>query len=156
MRTLTLERTSQGLYGTFGELHGLAKVLHSCEPPPSFQARQRYYPHGEPYVSCVPSGKYVLRSHVSHKYGLRWHLLGAGVVLAETDKTADDERFACLCHPANWPSQLEGCISFGLWRGELYRRKTQRFEHGVADSAKALTFFESQLDPESDHRLIVR
>jgi len=47
----------------------------------------------------------------------------------------ENDRFACLIHSANWPSQLAGCVALGL------RPAADADEWGVGDSRKAVNIF---------------
>lgn len=61
----------------------------------------------------------------------------------------DGTRFACLIHPANWPKQLQGCIAIG---------KTMEMvggQYGVTNSQWAVGEFESNLDHNKQHKLLI-
>lgn len=67
------------------------------------------------YHSCVPKGHYQLLDFKSSKYGNTFCLYSE-----ELEVFANDEgygRYACLIHPANTASELQGCIAPGLHLG---------------------------------------
>jgi hypothetical protein len=145
---LTLVRTERDAYGTFGLIYTREfPPLATCEPPwVEWSDRGRkHWSAGKPFESCVPSGEYQLIWHHSAKYGWRWHLEGGSVHVKNPNKT--EARYACLIHAANWPDQLEGCISVGRHLGNVAGR------YGVSRSQYALQLFESWLPTEERHEL---
>lgn len=58
-------------------------------------------------VSCIPSGTYKVVKRNSHKYGDHFHILGV------------PERSFILIHPANYHTQLEGCIAVGRFHKHI-------------------------------------
>ncbi|MDY0136354.1 MAG: DUF5675 family protein [Thiomicrospira sp.] len=65
----------------------------------------------QPFTSCVPSGRYEVVPYESKKYGktvaLKNLALDVGVFKGEA------KRYACLIHPANRATELQGCVAFG-------------------------------------------
>ena len=80
----------------------------------------------------------------SPKYGWSWFLQGEGVDLEDRG-----DRFACLIHTANWPHQLQGCISPGLAKGVVGDK------YGIFNSRLAMNQFRSWLDESKDHELVI-
>ena len=58
------------------------------------------------FVSCIPEGEYELSWHQSSKYG---KLYPVGPLLSGVPN-----RDGILIHPANLPSEVQGCIAPGL------------------------------------------
>ena len=104
MKTLKLERYESTQAGTFGRIHlPSGSEIHSLEKP---------WRDNKPNVSCIPSGVYVGINHMSPRHGQCIALVGGSVSL----NPSKAQRFAILIHPANYESQLEGCIAPGLSR----------------------------------------
>ncbi len=76
---------------------------------------ERPWIDNRPYISCIPSGEYILQPHTSVKYGEVWAVVG-GTVSLHAGGSA--QRFAVLVHPANYASQLQGCIALGTRTGK--------------------------------------
>ena len=76
---------------------------------------ERPWIDNRPHVSCIPTGEYFIEPTESPKYGDVWAIVGGSVSRHKTDYS---KRFACLFHPANYASQLQGCIALGLEKGE--------------------------------------
>lgn len=92
-------------------------VLHTIERPWIPAAD---HPGGTNGVSCVPAGRYALELHDSAAHPETWALVNheLGVYHLDTDiPKGQGGRTVVLIHPANWASQLEGCIAPGLGRG---------------------------------------
>ena len=67
--------------------------------------------------SCVPAGTYELMRHDSQKHPKTWALENKALHVTHfPDPAHPDWRSACLLHPANWASELEGCIAPGMSR----------------------------------------
>ena len=70
--------------------------------------------NNKPYKSCVPVGEYELIEYRSPKYSDTYALHNPKLdVYAYKEYAGENDRFACLLHPANWTHQLQGCIAFG-------------------------------------------
>lgn len=147
---LRLIRIEADTYGTFGILFAREfPPMASCERPwIEWAADGRvHYPYGRPYESCVPAGEYELHYRNSAKHGWSWWLRGDGVHLDNPNLSS--ERFACLIHPANYPSQVQGCIALGSHIGQIAGR------YGVANSARAVQKFMTWLPVDEQHRLTI-
>lgn len=116
---LELVRWAYGHSFTLGTLYGDGVRLATLERPwvPDADDPLRA---GEPHVSCVPDGDYLLRPHVSekypadrHAYALENHNLGV-YYTAPIPAGQKYGRNAVLIHNANYVRQLEGCIAVGL------------------------------------------
>ena len=75
-------------------------------------------PGGEPFKSCIPSGRYTLRSHLRANGDTTLALVNPGhaVYYREADRFNDVGRYKVLIHSANWVDQIVGCIAPGLER----------------------------------------
>lgn len=62
-----------------------------------------------PQVSCIPEGEYLVRTRKTDKFGLHYHVQGV------------TGREWILFHPANYVSQLLGCIIPGSRYADLNR-----------------------------------
>ena len=73
--------------------------------------------NNQPFISCVPAGRYEVVSYESKKHGktfaLKNHEMGVGVF------KGDSQRYAILIHPANTADQLHGCIALGTSEGAI-------------------------------------
>lgn len=96
-------------YGTFGQFVGFDFDYYSLEKP---WVDADGNGHGDPQKSCISpapgqTARYECAWHVSPKYGPCYTV------------TNVPERTHILIHPANWESQLLGCIALGKGRGVL-------------------------------------
>ena len=106
MKDLTITRyVSDIQQGCRGQLQVDGLRLHTIERP---------WIDNRPHISCIPTGEYYIEPTESPKYGDVWAIVGGSVSRHKTDYSA---RFACLFHPANYASQLEGCIAVGRSTG---------------------------------------
>ena len=101
---LRLDRTSTGPNGTFGTLTGLDFDFCSLELP---WVDANGDGLGDPQKSCITAGTYECVWQESPRYGWCYEV------------TNVPERSRILIHPANWASQLLGCIALGKGRGVL-------------------------------------
>lgn len=72
---------------------------------------------GTKHLSCVPLGTYTLEVHDTPKHPRTFALVNFDLDVVHQegdDNDPDPDRVACLIHPANFVSQLEGCIAPGL------------------------------------------
>ena len=77
---------------------------------------ERPWENNEPFISCIPAGEYIMKPHISPKFGESYYLksLINGVVGLH-----DGKRTHILMHSANKASQLHGCIAVGQGLGFL-------------------------------------
>jgi hypothetical protein len=123
---LTLIRRHSKSHGTYGELEIGERIYHSAERP---------WLSNRPRVSCVPRGTYRLRAYTSAKYPDVYILSNPIWDVYEYEVPPGKQgRSHILIHPANFPSQLAGCIAFGM---SLEEREGQ--EWAVWDSRKAVS-----------------
>jgi len=102
---LRLERYTKASKAT----HGKLRVLDECADILSeFHSLELPWRNNEKGKSCIPEGEYIVRHRFSQKY--KDHLI---VLDAET-KDHPYPRTFILIHPANYVSQLRGCIALGL------------------------------------------
>jgi hypothetical protein len=74
---------------------------------------------GAACISCVPPGVYQLALHDTPEHPRTWALVNPalGVYHEPGDIPAGTTgRTACLIHPGNYPTDVEGCIAPGLSR----------------------------------------
>ena len=75
------------------------ELLHTLECP---------WQDNEPWVSCIPSGRYSLAVWESPKHGRCLKIIGC-----------EPERTNCLFHAGNVVEDVTGCIAVGTYRGTL-------------------------------------
>jgi len=63
-----------------------------------------------PNVSCFPEGVYALLPHISPNHGAVYAFVGGTVGLVP----GQGKRWGCLIHPANYLSEIKGCLAVGL------------------------------------------
>lgn len=134
---LLLERFAYSPDGTFGKLYIEDFVCYTCEKPWEGNAKR---------VSCIPEGNYTME------------LRQSGVV---SDSTAGEfvegweikdvpGRTFIMLHPANWPSELAGCISQG--RHYAIMRKA----NGVTHSRDTFREMMNLLRDDDQHTITIR
>ena len=143
MAEILLERFNYGfnvdnaVSGTFGRMYlPSGQILYTCERP---------WMGNQPSVSCIPEGEYTLLKRESP------------VVVRSTDGKYIEGWEVCevpgrtyiMIHPANWPHQLQGCISVGV----RYTKIMDKL--GVSHSRDAFDIFMSTLSGEDSHRLVI-
>tara|TARA_B110000967_G_scaffold292_1_gene279 strand:- start:2780 stop:3220 length:441 start_codon:yes stop_codon:yes gene_type:complete len=144
MKTILLERNAHFDFGTFGEMVG----------PSGFRyyTVERPWVNNEPMVSCIPEGTYTLRQR---KSGVVTRSSG-GKFTSGWEVTNVSGRTFIMIHPANWPSQLHGCIAVGLKLAPMQDPKGKSFM-GVQSSRKAFTDLMKVLGDEAQEwQLIIR
>lgn len=112
---ITLQREPFSEDGTFGRLGR----FYTCERP---------WLDNQTGISCIPSGIYDVQKTWSPRFG-RMMFLVLGV----------RGRTGVRIHPANLPTQLEGCIALGLKRGWMDGKRA------VFLSQPAVRQFESEM-----------
>ena len=104
MTQLLLTRYESYEDGTFGILKFNGFELHTVE---------KSWLNNEPFKSCIPPGEYTLtpftRSNGDHVLAL-----SGGTVSIEQDPRF--KRYAVLIHPANYATEVVGCVAPGLHR----------------------------------------
>lgn len=106
------------------------------------------------FVSCVPEGEYELvpftrPSNGDEVWALRNHDLGVGI------NKGDSDRYAILIHPANFVTDIAGCIAPGMGHSEMFNPNTQQYEHAVYSSRAAMDRL-LRLIGWTDHTLTIR
>ena len=94
-------------HGTFGQFVGFDFDFVSLEKP---WVDLDGNGHGDPQKSCITAGTYTCVWQESPKWGPCYEVANV------------PERTRILIHPANWESQLLGCIALGKGRGVLNGR----------------------------------
>ena len=91
-------RSNEGTFGTltFGDF-----FCYTVECP--WMDNQRF-------ISCIPPGDYFLEYYQSTKFGPSAIVFGGTVSKFEYENY---QRYGILIHPANWSSDLMGCIGLG-------------------------------------------
>ena len=93
----------------------------------------------EPFISCVPAGRYEVEAYDSPKYGETWSLKNLALDVGVFEGQA--RRYAILIHPANVASELKGCVAFGRDLGMIGR------EWAVMNSSGITRTVVSQIRP---------
>lgn len=130
MKSFTLQRYLSSAYGTFGEFyeHGGAFEAYSVERP---------WLENQPFLSCILAGLYPLQRFHSSRFGQVWQVCQV------------PGRDHILIHPANWPSDVEGCIGLGREIGALNGKKA------VLHSTATLQAFHLLLTNETQAQLMI-
>lgn len=112
---ITLVRDTHTPNETLGMLTVNGRKWHSIERPwvPNASA-----PCGDKGMSCIPIGAYRLEKHSSEAHQNVWAMVNKELwvyhwpweVPVAMQQLA---RTVCLIHPANWASELRGCIALG-------------------------------------------
>ena len=107
IRDLWTHTETQGVL-TFGDV-----TLYTIERP--WVATS---PGGEPFKSCIPAGRYILRPHKRGNGDDVVALVNAGhaVYYLNADRPSEVGRYKILIHSANWVHQVVGCIAPGSSR----------------------------------------
>lgn len=137
MASALINRIIPSHRGMFGEL--LIEGNHVC-----FTV-ERPWVNNTPFKSCVPPGEYELIWHDSLRWGNRLHLQGEHVSIRKSHKA----RWACLLHPANFPTEVEGCVAPNE---EI--RLTELTWRGVS-SRDALAKLEDHFPKGANHTLVI-
>ncbi len=93
-----LNRYSDDGKETIGKLYVLNKkgyILFECE------TLELPWKDNQSNVSCIPAGQYKVKKRWSEKYNEHFHITGV------------PNRDYILIHPANYVSQLRGCVAVG-------------------------------------------
>jgi hypothetical protein len=77
---------------------------------------ERPWKLNEPFVSCIPTGFYIMEPITSDAHGDTWALVGKTVA---QQKTPNIERWACRPHIANTMNEVVGCQGVGMEMGTL-------------------------------------
>lgn len=95
---LLLERTRESEKSTQGVLIlNSGTMFQTLEPPWRNNQRQ---------ISCIPTGIYLCKPHLSERFGATWRLLNV------------PERDDILFHVGNFPRDTHGCILVGMTAGD--------------------------------------
>lgn len=131
---ITLLRHTHWPTGTYGEMRVGEKILYTCE---------RGWSYNRQNISCIPEGHYQVVRHTSPKYGECFAITGDKITIHQVN---DTDRWGILFHPANWPDQLQGCISPGLFFSPIEAGKRQWPECvGVGRSQQAFNYMMNTL-----------
>lgn len=126
---LILERNRSTLHSTTGKLllvdkeNNLIIQLQTLERPWLFNARK---------ASCIPTGKYLVRRHISPKFGQCFKILDV------------QGRSDILIHSGNVVNDTLGCVLVGLSRGSEDDSTTAM----VYNSRKAMAVLLALIDKE--------
>ena len=127
--SLILERNKSTLYSTTGKLllvdnkNNLILQLQTLERPWIFNERK---------VSCVPTGTYLVKPHISPKFG---QCLKIQDVKGRSD---------ILIHPGNVVNDTLGCVLVGLTSGSVDDGNTAM----IYNSRKAMAVLLALIDKE--------
>ena len=107
---LLLNRETQSPVQTLGKLHiindelDVVQELHTLELP---------WLNNQKGISCIPKGDYILRPRYSEKYKDHY------IILNNSSQDHPYPRTFILIHPANYVTQLRGCIAVGMDRHDI-------------------------------------
>ena len=92
-------------HGTLGELYADGELIaYTVEQP---------WANNKPFNSCIPAGVYNLIPFSSPKHPNTYALFNPELNVFVEQQAELTARYACLIHPANWASNVEGCIGPG-------------------------------------------
>lgn len=121
--------------GTFGKLRlPDGKTLYTVERP---------WKGNKPSESCIPDGVYTLRKRRSGVV----ERSSKGKYLEGWEVCDVPGRTYIMNHPANWPTDVEGCIGYGKTYGLIDGRLA------VGHSQDAFDLFMQALEGEEEHIL---
>lgn len=135
---------------TLGTLYVGELKLATLEEP---WVRNPAGPGGQPLISCIPDGTYVLLPHVSPKYPTGVVAFSNPVlgVHAQTKPAGQAwGRVAVLIHAGNNTDHTEGCVLVGMQHAKDEGR------HVVLQSRMALAMLMEQLKPNHSHEIHIR
>ncbi|MPW31925.1 hypothetical protein F9L16_23510 [Agarivorans sp. B2Z047] len=135
-KTLHLKTKNIPGIGCFGEMFFAGKRI--CVTV------EREWMNNEPFISCIPPGKYHIKHHQSPKFK---HCLSIEAKSLGVTLEGPSQRTHCLIHAANFPMQLHGCIA----PGKEFHRDTW----GVLRSRDALKELLALLPERQVHTLII-
>lgn len=118
MKSLFLERITDNGTQTIGRLYIMEGGLRVAD----FPTMELPYKNNQRRVSCIPTGKYKVVKHTSPKFGKSFWIKDV------------PGRSEILIHPANFHSDLLGCIGVGSWLADLNHDD----QIDIASSRKAL------------------
>lgn len=127
--------------------HGSGSIMimknHTTDQTISFYTVERPWDGNKPFVSCIPTGRYVVRKRTGSspalKYPDAWEVLGV------------PDRYGICIHVANKPTEVSGCIG----PNKELRLKDEGKIQGVS-SAAALERMEKFLEGETEFRLVIK
>lgn len=134
---LLLERFAYSPDGTFGKLYVGDYVCYTCERPWVGNAKSK---------SCIPEGRYDMKLRQS---GVVTRSSGGEFVEGWEICNVPGRSYIML-HPANWPSELEGCIA----PGQEYT--IIRKANGVTSSRDTFKKIMKLLEDEDTHTIDIR
>lgn len=144
---IELTRTLHTTEATLGQIELGGWTFYTIELP---------WRSNEKGKSCVPAGEYKLVPYNSPRHGAtyclhnpRLNVYGPGVIPA-------GGRSYCEIHPANWASELNGCIALGMQNRPMYNPETKRTEPAVEESRIAVAKFLGIIGTyQPDHTLLI-
>ena len=104
---------------------------------------ERPWLNNAPNISCFPAGSYVLMPWRSPSKGRCLIFLGGTLSTEPDDVPKYAVRWGCLMHPANLPTEVQGCMAPGL-RYSL--GKDANGMPSVIDSRKAMRIVMDDID----------
>lgn len=125
MMDVILKRFCYHPQGTLGLIDLGGKRFYTVERP---------WLDNKPYVSCIPTGAYMMQRRQSPRFGETWHVTGV------------EDRTHILIHVANFPSDIQGCIGLGT--------SLMNDRIAVSNSRAAIADFD-ELTKDLDWRLVI-
>jgi hypothetical protein len=109
---ITLTRRHYFTTCIIGDISFENRTVRTLERPWRFNAS---YPYGIKGISCIPEGIYELEPHDTEAHPSTYALVNPERGVAHEPVAGHaNYRTAVLIHPANFPSELRGCIAPGL------------------------------------------
>lgn len=137
MKIFTLKRISETSDGNFG-------VLIDEEGTPFCVSLERPWRNNIPNESCIPTGEWLCKRHISPKYG-------------ETFEIVDlPGRTDVLFHWGNFWQNTLGCILLGEKYDKIVNKLNGSIQNGIGESGVAFREFMEKLSGESEFRLIIQ
>ena len=125
MIDIILKRFCYHPQGTLGVIDFAGERFYTVERP---------WIDNKPYVSCIPTGTYMMRRRESPRFGETWHVLDV------------EDRTHILIHAENFPNDVQGCIGLGT--------KLMNDRIAVSNSRAAIKDFEA-ITRDLDWNLVI-
>lgn len=109
MKTVVLKRLVEKHNGTWG-------IITILEDNKSFVTMERLWNDNKSMTSCIPAGTYIVSQTMSPRFKKLMYLVNNV-----------PNRAGIRLHSANWPMQLNGCISLGTAFADTPRNRMLTF-----------------------------
>lgn len=130
MKTLTLQRITETMWGTFGALYSGNDFLCAT--------LERKWEDDKPDISSIPAGEYTSKRTNSPHFGNTFEIVGV------------KDRSAILFHKGNYQTDSKGCVIIATGYAPL------NGQLAVTSSGEAFARFLDFLKSENEFNLIVK